>query len=414
MTAALAGFCTVCFGGVDAALAAFQPDLSIKIATEPDSTYLDEGVYEHNVAVVQVKSQGAAQGVAAQYRIKIRNAGDAEDTFRITGAGSSSGYTVQYLDESGADRSAEIGAGMTTAPLPAGGSTYLTLKVTPSAQPLALNFEVPVRALSVADATKADTVKSATCSTGNVAAVVVSSPPDQTSRPGTVVVYPYTVTNTGNSANSFTLNAAGRWQGTLYADDGAGGGVAGDGTRQPGEGSLALSTGVLEPGGSYRLFLAVTIPADAVNSTYSEHILTVSGTGASVSDRVTTAAIAPALSLADTVRNLTRGGVYGTTAEAAPGDTLEYRLAVTSSGSFDATDVVVRSDVPANTKFLSGSLLVSNAPSSAIGGCSPACGEAAESSGTIAAFLGEGATAGSGGTLPVGKTLYVYFRVQVL
>jgi len=413
--ATLAAVCVVFFACADAAYAAFQPDLSIRLGPEPDSAYVAPGMYEQSAAV-QVKSQGVAPGVAAAYRIQLRNAGDSPDTFLLTGAGSGSGYTVQYLDESGTDRSADIaGTGFTTPVIAAGGSTVFTLLVTPGAQPSAVNFEVPVRAVSVSDPGKADAVKSATCNIGNVAAVILSSPPDLSGRPGNEVTYAYTVTNTGNTANTFSLSVAGSWPSGLYADDGAGGGIAGDGVRQGGEATLTASTGVLQPGGSYSFFLAVTILQSAVNSDHTDHLVTVAGTGASVSDRVATGAVAPALTLVDAVRNITRGGVFAPTAEAAPGDTLEYRLAVTSSGAESAGPVVVQSEVPAFTAMVPGSLVVTNSPTSGGGACSPVpCGEATESSGTISAYLGAGASSGTGGTLPVGKTLYLYFRVQVL
>jgi hypothetical protein len=113
------------------------------------------------------------------------------------------------------------------------------------------------------------------------------SPSGQTGGPGTQVYYPYSVTNNANCTDTVTfeaLNAAGEaWMLALLLDNGAGGGIAGDGVHQPGENDSLSSSLSLAPGETVHFFLMVTIPPAAANGASSTNIVTVknqSGTGA--------------------------------------------------------------------------------------------------------------------------------------
>lgn len=399
-----------------AAAATYQPDLVLKLASEGDDAFLGAGLFE-SAAAVQSKSQAAQVGKAGGYTILLKNAGDTADSFVLRGTGSGSGFVVKFLDQSGTDRTGAVtGSGYATALLAPGQSVLFTLEVTPTALPLGASYRVTVTAVSGADATKTDQVKTETVACGSTAAVTISSPPDATGSPGSVVVYPYTVTNVGNGDNAFSLSvqSAAGWQGALYADDGAGGGIAGDGVRQPGENVGTVSTGTLPPGGAYRFFLAVAVPAGANHGDRGDTAVQVAGEGAGTTDRVTTTAIAAVISISESVRNITRGGTFASTAQALPGDTLEYRLAVTNSGGAPATSVAVTSAVPDATTFVTDSLWIGTSAGGDGAACpAPTCGQAGRSGGSINAYLGEGATSGAGGSLAADKTLYVYFRVQV-
>ena len=402
--------------GARVAAAGYQPDLMVRLASEGDGSYLGEGVFEAS-PVVQSKSQPAFSGTAALFRVLLKNAGDAPDSFLIRGTGSGSGFTVRYLDEGGVDRGAALsGSGYATATLAPGASLYFLVQVTPTALTLGASYRVSVLAASASDAARVDQLKMETVACGLTAAVTVSAPPDGFGPPGGVVNYPYTVTNVGSSADSFALSVAGGsgWTGAIYADDGAGGGIAGDGVRQSGEDRQTLSTGALAAGEPYRFFLAVTIPPASADGARSESHLTVTGAGARGSDQVTTSALAAAISVAESVRNLTQGGVFAATASALPGDTLEYRMTVTNSGSAPAGSVSIDTPLPASTAYLAASLWIGTSS----GGDGPPCAEAQcgwvrESAGSVVARLGQGATQAAGGTLLPGKTLYVYYRVQV-
>jgi uncharacterized repeat protein (TIGR01451 family) len=407
---------TVLLVATQAEAAAYQPDLMVKLASEGEDSYLGRGVYEVT-AVRQSKSQATFAGAIAEYKLLLQNDGDLTDGFTVRGSQGGSGYTVRYLDEAGADLSAAVaGAGWTTAAIAPGKAVALILRVTPTVLTVGASYRVSVTAASAADQSRVDQVKTETVVCGSMAAVIVSVPPDLSGMPGTVVKYPYTVTNVGSGVNSFSLavsNSAG-WPGTSYADDGAGGGIAGDGVRQEGENREVTSTGPLPPGGSFRFFVAVAIPQVSPDGSHADTMLTVTGEGARTSDQVTTTTLAANVLVAESVRNLTQGGPFAPTANAFPGDTLEYRMSVTNSGQRPATGLSIDTPLPRNLRFLTGTLWIGTSSEGTATPCPAAdCGTARESGGSIMARLGPGATDAAGGALAPGKTLHVFFRVQV-
>ena len=396
--------------------AGYQPDLMVRLAAEGDSSYLGEGVFESG-AVTQSRSQAAFSGAPAQFRLLLKNAGDAPDSFIVTGPGSGSGITVSYLDQGGVDRVAEFsGSGFLTASLAPGASLTLLVQVAPAVFALGASYRVTVSAVSANDSAASDQVKTETVACGPTAAVTVSAPADGTGAPGVIVDYPYTVTNVGNAGNSFTLalESSTGWQGAIYADDGAGGGIAGDGVRQSGETRTNVATGPLAPGAAYRFFVAVTIPETGADGARGEARLAVTGEGASGSDQVTTSAIAATLLLLESVRNLTQGGAFATSASAVPGDLLQYRMAITNSGGAPATSVSIDNALPSGVALIPDTLLIALTPEGDAGACAALqCGWARESAGSIVAHLGQGATEAAGGTLSPGRTLYLFFQAQV-
>jgi uncharacterized repeat protein (TIGR01451 family) len=394
----------------------YQPDLLVKLASEGDAAYLGAGVVEAS-AQLQSKSLAAFPGLPALFRVKLTNAGNQSDRFLIKGTASGASFTVSYGDGAG---DAALPGGFTTGDLLPGESLSFSVQVAPAALPLGADYRVTVDASSLqgtaAGQVKLDQVKMETISCSSSAAVTLSAPPDGLGPPGSVVNYQYTVTNVGNAANSFALSvqSPADWSSALYADDGAGSGVAGDALRQARKSVPSVSSGVLAPGASYRFFLAQSIPAGVIDGTRADTLVSVTGVGASGVDQVTTSASAATISLAESVRNLTQGGAFSASANALPGDTLEYRMAVTNSGSAPATSVGISSAVPANTATLPGSLWIGTAASGEGSACTAAlCGSVRLTGGSIVAHLGSGASDAAGGTLLPGTTLYVYFRAQV-
>ncbi|WP_224982764.1 DUF11 domain-containing protein [Geomonas agri] len=388
----------------------------VRLASETDSAYIGEGIYE-STAVLQSRSQPAYPGLPAQFRVLLKNAGDQPDRFLLNGPGSGSGVTVSYLDGAGADQTVALsGAGYLTGTLGPGESLVVLVRVSPTAFTLGASYRVAVTALSVGDPLAVDQAKTETVACVQTPAVTVSAPPDDTAAPGTVVNYPYTVTNVGNGDNAFALSVTmgSGWRGELFADDGAGGGVAGDGIRQPGETNGCLGTGYLTPVSSYRFFLAVTVPEAGANGARAESLLAVSGSGASGTDQVNTTAVAPVVVLSEGVRNLTRGGIFAASADAVPGELLQYRMAVTNGGSAPATSVTIDSPIPAGLSVAPDSLLLSLVSTGEGSPCAAAeCGLARIADGSVTAQLGSGATVATGGHLPPGKTIYLFFKAQV-
>lgn len=94
----------------------YQPDLTIKHTSESDAVYLINDYYE-NPALFQVKEDSLLNGNMTSFRIRIENDGLNADAFVVSGTGSGSGFTVQYLDEGGADRTASVTTGGYTLPV---------------------------------------------------------------------------------------------------------------------------------------------------------------------------------------------------------------------------------------------------------------------------------------------------------
>jgi uncharacterized repeat protein (TIGR01451 family) len=400
----------------EAASAASQPDIMVRLSSEDDATYVGRGVYE-SAARIQSKAQASFGGSISEFKFQLVNAGDTPDSYLIKGSQGGSGFNVEYLDETGTDRSvAFAGAGWATGIMAPGASLVMTVRVTPTVLTVGASYRVSITASSTGDQSKVDQAKSETVVCGSAVAVIVSVPPDLSGAPGSVIYYPYTVTNVGSSADTYRLAASSvaGWSATIIADDGAGGGIAQDGIRQSGETRVAATTGPIQPGSSYRFFVAVAIPEGSRDGSHADTRLAVTGHSAATSDLVTTTALAATLSVAENVRNLSQGGAFAPAANAYPGDVLEYRMTVTNSGQRDASDVRIDTPLPPNLSFLPGTAWIGASSEGAGPPCPAAeCGTARESAGSILARLGTGATAAAGGALPPGKTLHVFFRVKV-
>jgi uncharacterized repeat protein (TIGR01451 family) len=270
----------------------------------------------------------------------------------------------------------------------------------------------------------------------SVYTVSVTSPPDAVGGSNTVVYYPYTVTNTGNDNNTFTLGAVtggglpNNWAATIYFD------ANGDGVRQAGETTPTVSTGLLVSGGTYRCFVGVTIPLNTPNGSQDDTTLNVNGTGAGAAataqDNVVTTAQAPNLSVVKAVRNVTTATAFGVAVNARTNEILEYRLTVTNAGAIAATAVVLTDPDHTWTTYVAGSIYIGNNGGQSNGAgnilqddnntinagenaCAiDACGYAnATAGGLITANLGNTATELVGGNLAPGSTAYVYFQVRV-
>jgi len=384
--------------GVTAAAAGFQPDLMVKLASEPDGSYLGQGVYEATAAS-QSKSQPAFPGTSAAYRVLFKNAGDGPDSFLLRGT-AATGCTVSFLDEAGNDRSAAfLGAGYATGTLAPGASLSFLVQVSPAVFTPGASFRVAVTAASAGNPASTDQVKTETVACSAAAAVTVSAPPGGSGNPGTVVSYPFTVTNVGGAVNSFALSVAtgNGWSSALYA-----------GNQQ------TSSSGPLAPGASYSFLVAVTVPSGSPDGAHADSRLAVTGDGTSASQQVTTTASAANLTVSEGVRNVSRGAPFQSSADASPSETLEYRMTVSNSGSAPATGVAIDAPLPLNSSCVTGSLWIGTGSGGDGAPCAADdCGVVRESAGSVAARPGQGASDSAGGALAPGKTLYVYYRVLV-
>jgi uncharacterized repeat protein (TIGR01451 family) len=185
----------------------FQPDAMVKLSTEANTAYLYDYWYENPVSL-QVKSQSVLATVAATYNIRFDNDGTNSDRLVITGTGSSSAFTVQYLDAGNTDRTAAVtGSGYTTPVMAAGANTVWTVNVTPIANGTAggVTCTVDVTAASQGDATKTDQVRAqTTCTAPNL--VMSKSVDLANALPGQDIHYSLVASSTGlSNANAIVL-----------------------------------------------------------------------------------------------------------------------------------------------------------------------------------------------------------------
>jgi uncharacterized repeat protein (TIGR01451 family) len=90
--------------------------------------------------------------------------------------------------------------------------------------------------------------------------------------------------------------------------------------------------------------------------------------------------------------------------EYLPGDTILYTITLQNTGQDDATNVTFTDTIPSNTTFVAGTIMING----------QAAGSLAEFNGTsITAWLGTGASNGTGGTMSVGEQATITFEVTI-
>jgi len=186
----------------------YQPVAMIKLLSEGTGAYLSANVYE-STATTQVKSQSGISGAVLSYKVQFQNNGTTSDTLLVTGTGSGSGFIVQYLDDTAADRTAAVtGAGYSIASLPAGQQKVWTLNVSLSGSPPVPGgsvYPVFVTATSAADNSKLDQVKAVTSSISpNI--TLLKSPDKGSYNPGENVTYTTVASNGAGLANAYAVS----------------------------------------------------------------------------------------------------------------------------------------------------------------------------------------------------------------
>ena len=229
------------------------PDLQIKRATDADTAYALNNVYQATASGAQLLSHFTAAGTAAVYDIKLENDNNTGTTRSLilraiegVGADWQTTYRIGTTDISSLITDPR---GYKSVPLPPGGSIVVTATVTPSPQALGGSSKTVViqSFFDIDDRQVRDSVQATTrVSTTAQAYLLIKQPtePDwmygsndvyqsdpsadqveaQQVRPSAPAVYSIKIQNDGNAAQSFVLRAAetaGAGWAIVYKVDGA-------------------------------------------------------------------------------------------------------------------------------------------------------------------------------------------------
>ena len=203
----------------------YRPDLLIRAGNETTYTGLD---VINTDGTNQTKSQNGTPNQKITYTFKVRNAGDSDDSFKITGPGSVAGWNVRYYESNtGAEVTSLVtGAGWPSGTLAPGATKGIFVNVkSDSTLSLGATNTLLITAASEADDSKIDVVKAVTTFTGiyKTDMLIKSGPETSYSGAGTYstdgtnqtklqnvcagqkVTYGFRARNGGNAIDSFRI-----------------------------------------------------------------------------------------------------------------------------------------------------------------------------------------------------------------
>ena len=178
----------------------------------------------------------------------------------------------------------------------------------------------------------------------------------QTAQPGTVVFYAHNFYAGSDGQVTFTLTNVATptgwpWNQVLYRDSNC------NGTLDAAESVIAAPI-ALAAEQTLCLIIKQFVPAGIASGAQNATTLSASYTTVSATDLlsavdVTTVTDSSVLALTKRVSNITHGGASGITANANPGETLQYTLTAVNNGSMSLSTVSINDATPAFTTYLS-------------------------------------------------------------
>jgi uncharacterized repeat protein (TIGR01451 family) len=215
---------------------------------------------------------------------------------------------------------------------------------------------------------------------------------------GGTVNYAATVTNTGNGTDAYTLATSGLppgWTATIYVD------ANGNGVLDPGETTVAASTGNLLMDGTFQVIIQVTVPAGAsANDTGAVTLTATSGFNNTLTDTgvFTTTVLTANVTMVKTA----------SPSNPQPGDTVTYTIQYQNTGNDMAYNAVIKDAIPSGANYVSNSLLAGATAGSATVRSDLADGDNADFNATTA-----GSVTHTLGSVAAGASGVLIFRVTI-
>jgi uncharacterized repeat protein (TIGR01451 family) len=229
----------------------------------------------------------------------------------------------------------------------------------------------------------------------------------QTAMPGTSVYYPHTFNaglagNVAFSTSSITTPVTAGWTQLIYRDANCNGVLDGAEGTTPLSGSIAVNAGDV-----VCIVVKDSVPGTAPYNATNNITVTATFNGSqalTVHDLTTVGSTGGAgLTLAKTVRNVTQGGIAGTSGSARPNDVLEYTITYTNASAGPVSAIVVTDVTPNFTTYLSSACTAP--PPASITTCTVSSAPAVGGSGSVVWTLG--------GTLNASGAGSVSYQVRV-
>ncbi|KRA32761.1 hypothetical protein ASD81_14715 [Nocardioides sp. Root614] len=310
----------------------------------------------------------ASPGDVLEYRIIVSNTGNAAATGVVVTDAVASGSTYLTGSCTGGTSCSFSSPTVTwqVGTLAAGASVTLTFKVTLAASFPAGTTQVKNTAVIDSDQEEPENSDETTTNvagnantSGNkdVRNVTTSGSFGNTANasPGDVLEYRIIVSNTGNSPATGVVVTDTVASGSTYLTGSCTGGTSCSFSSP----TVTWQVGTLAAGASvaltFRVTLAATFPAGTTPVKNTAVVDSDQEEPENSDETTTNVAANPNTSGNKDVRNVTASGSFGNTANASPGDTLEYRIIVTNTGNAAATGVVVTDTVASGSTYLAGS-----------------------------------------------------------
>ncbi|MEO5694031.1 MAG: hypothetical protein ABIQ72_12975 [Usitatibacter sp.] len=326
------------------------------------------------IIVTNIVTPSTTGTTITRFTLVVNNTGAVADNFNLAAAGVPAGWTVVFRADGGVGNCSTVGATLTsTGTLNAGTNRLLCAEVTvpiaSSGQAAPGSFPLDFAVTAATNPAVTDVIRDQV-TVNAVHAVTLTPNNTQQTFPGGSITYTHVLNNQGNSTENMTFAAgfltdsrSGQgWTSTAYVD-GNGNGVFDPGVDDvPANLISTATTFTLAPAATRAIFVRVFAPGSATGADPANvtQLTATYNAGASTAVATDTTSVTDGLVLTKRQRTIncdgTGAGVFtaGPIASGpltAPGRCLQYEVVGQNTTALNITSVVVRDNIPANTKL---------------------------------------------------------------